>query len=76
MAVADGGGSALDLLVSGGVLIALGQAGESTISKTHSVVARVTKLPPNLISFFLTSPTHHPMGPSPLSHQAYARSPR
>ena len=69
MAVADGGGSALDLLVSGGVLIALGQAGESTISKTHSVVARVTKFPPNLISFFLTAS-------SPLSHQACARSPR
>lgn len=30
MAVADGGGSALDLLVSSGVLIAVGQAGEST----------------------------------------------
>ena len=69
MAVADWGGSALDLLVSGGVLIALGQAGESPPSKTHSVVARVTKFPPNLISFFLTAS-------SPLSHQAYARSPR
>jgi len=69
MAVADGGGSALDLLVSGGVLIALGQAGESPPSKTHSVAARVTKFPPNLISFFLTAS-------SPLSHQAYARSPR
>ena len=33
MAVADGGGSALDLLVSGGVLIALGQAGESPPSR-------------------------------------------
>ena len=69
MAVADGGGSAMDLLVSGGVLIALGQAGESPPSKTHSVVPRVTKFPPNLISFFLTAS-------SPLSHQAYALSPR
>ena len=52
MAVADGGGSALDLLVSGGVLIALGQAGESP----PVVVARVTKFPPNPILFRFSSP--------------------
>lgn len=69
VAVADGGGSALDLLVSSGVLIAVGQAGAYTPARfVPRAPSSPSRVPAESCSFFLTAP------PPPLP-QACARSP-